>query len=467
MRPLGPALLGLSLALGARGAIGRPVGSEPSAVSGAITPAPRRGYDLERCLVLAERNFPKIQEARAKLGKKRAERVRSRSQPYDDFDASAGIALAPSVGGTSIYSRNTDVAIDSDMALAWQVGVSGAIPLFTFGKIASAWEAADANVAVGQQELAKAKQEVMLDVRRAYYGLQFARDALLLARDAERRLDKFVRSLERRVAEGEGDEIALLKMKVQRAELTARQSEARKHEATALAGLRFLTGVTEGFDIPDEPLTRLPHRLGPLARYLEAARLNRPEVNMARAGILARRAQVRMEEARAYPDVALAASWKWARAPERTDQRNPFVSDGANVLGFGVGLGLKWNLDFMSTSARLAAARAELEVARASERFALGGVGAEVEGAYAEAADAARRLEAYVDATRYAKQWLVKVQQGIDVGTFDDDDLVDPAKEYAQQRLSVMAATYDFNVSMARLALATGWDLVAGARSSR
>ncbi len=466
MRPLGPALLGLSLVLGARGAVGRPASESPPA-NGTVTPAPRRGYDLDRCLVLAERNFPKIQEARAKLGKKRAERVRSRSQPYDDFDASAGIALAPSVGGTSIYSRNTDDAIDSDMALAWQVGVSGAIPLFTFGKIASAWEAADANVAVGQQELAKAKQEVMLDVRRAYYGLQFARDALLLARDAERRLDKFVRSLERRVAEGEGDEIALLKMKVQRAELTARQSEASKHEATALAGLRFLTGVNEGFDIPDEPLTRLPHRLGPLARYLEAARLNRPEVNMARAGILARRAQVRMEEARAYPDVGLAASWKWARAPERTDQRNPFVSDGANVLGFGIGLGLKWNLDFMSMSARLAAARAELEVARASERFALGGVGAEVEGAYAEAADAARRLEAYVDATRYAKQWLVKVQQGIDVGTFDDDDLVDPAKEYAQQRLSVMAATYDFNVSMARLALVTGWDLVAGARSSR
>jgi len=466
MRRVGPALVGLALILGAGLAAGRP-GSEPRPADGATPPAPRRGYDLERCLALAERNFPKIQEARAKLGKKRAERLRSRSQPYDDFDATAGIALAPSVGGTSIYSRNTDVAIDSDMALAWQVGVSGSIPLLTFGKIANAWEAADANLTVGQQELTKAKQEVMLDVRRAYYGLQFARDALLLARDAERRIDKYVRALERRVQEGEGDEIALLKLKVQRAELTARQSEARKHEATALAGLRFLTGISEGFDIPDEPLTRLPHRLGPLARYLEAARLNRPEVNMARAGVLARRAQVRLEEARAYPDVALAASWKWARAPERADQRNPFVSDGANVLGFGVGLGLKWNLDFLSTSARLAAARADLEVARASERFALGGVGAEVEGAYAEAADAARRLDAYLEATRYAKQWLVKVQQGIDVGTYDDEDLVDPAKEYAQQRLSVMAATYDYNVAMARLALVTGWDLVAVAGPER
>jgi outer membrane protein TolC len=473
MRRLGSVLLALLAGSGLRSALAEPGsggGASAGGVDGSghaappVTIARRRGYDLDRCLALAERNFPKVQEARAKLGKRRADRFRSRVQPFDSFDATAGIALAPSVGGTSIYSRNTDVAIDSDMALAWQVGVSGAVPLLTFGKIENTWAAADAGVAVGQQEVKKAKQEVMLDVRRAYYGLQFARDALALAGQAERRIDKYVRSLERRVDDGEGDEIALLKLKVQLAELTARESEARKHEATALAGLRFLTGVAdESFDILDEPLTRIPHPLGPLTRYLEAARLNRPEVNMARAGIVARRAQVRIEAARVYPNLALAGSWKWARAPERADQRNPFVSDSANVVGFGVGLVLKWDLDFLSTSARLASAKADLEVARASERMALGGVGAEVEEAYAEAADAARRLDAYSEAVRYAKQWLVKVQQGIDVGTFDDEDLVDPAKEYAVQRLAVMAATFDYNVALARLALVTGWDQVASA----
>ncbi|MBN2193197.1 MAG: TolC family protein [Polyangiaceae bacterium] len=458
----------LSLTLAAVLAAG--VAAAESAAAGAAVSPPRtmvvsrHAYDLARCLALAERNFPKIQEARAKLTKKRAERTRSRVQPYDDFDAHAGIAFAPSALGTSFYSGDTDEAIDSDMTLAWQVGVSGAIPLWTFGKISNLWEAADANVRLGQEEVVKVKQEVMLDVRRAYYGLQFARDALSLAREAERQIDKYIRILERRVAEEDGDEVALLKLKMQRAELTARESEAHKNAAAALAGLRFLTGAGQGFDIPDEPLQRLPHPLGPLARYLEAARLHRPEVNMARAGIAARRAQVRIEEARAYPDLGLALSWKWAHAPARTDQKNPFVNDSANVLGYGAGLGLKWNLDFLSGSTRLAAARADLEVARASERFALGGVGAEVEGAYADAADAARRLDAYSEATRYAKQWLVKVQQGIDIGAYEDEDLVDPAKEYALKRLNVMAATYDYNIAMARLALVTGWDLVVGLR---
>ena len=43
--------------------------------------------------------------------------------------------------------------------------------------------------------------------------------------------------------------------------------------------------------------------------------------------------------------------------------------------------------------------------------------------ALAEAADAATRLDAYSRALGYARQWMIKVQQGIDVGTFDDEDI--------------------------------------------
>ncbi|HEY6723658.1 MAG TPA: TolC family protein, partial [Polyangiaceae bacterium] len=60
----------------------------------------------------------------------------------------------------------------------------------------------------------------------------------------------------------------------------------------------------------------------------------------------------------------------------------------------------------------------------------------------------------------YAKQWLIKVQQGIDVGVMDNEDIVDPAKEWALRRFSQMSATFDYNIAVAKLALATGWDAV-------
>jgi len=435
-----------------------------AAASALPPPAPShsRVLSLKRCLELAALNYPKVAEARARLDQKRAQLDQAYSQPYSDFTMTGGIGPAPTVRGTAVYTPDTDQALTSHMGVAWQLGVSGAIPLWTFGKITNLWDAADAQVKVGEHEIKKAQNEVKLDVRRAYYGVQLSRDALALLRDAASRIDKYLGRLEKKVDEGDGDDIQLLKLKMYRAELEARESEAMRQEAIALSGLRFLTGDGPDVDVRDEPLQQNSHHLGPLAHYLSAAQLYRPEINMARAGVRAREAQLRMERAKFFPDLALGLSFNYSAAPLVEDQRNPFVKDSANYLSYGAALVFKYKLDFLPQSARLAQANAQLEEQRATERYALGGVGTEVEQAFREAEDAARRLDAYTRATSYAKQWLVQVQEGIDVGTYEDQDVVDPAKEYATKRFLQMNATFDYNMALAKLALATGWDVVTG-----
>jgi outer membrane protein TolC len=368
----------------------------------------------------------------------------------------AGIGPAPTVRGTSLYSPDTDVTLSKNMALAWQIGIEGAVPLWTFGKLSSLWAAADAQVRVGEHEVKKARNDVRLSVHKAFYGLQLARDALALMRDASRQMERYAARLARLVAKGDGDDIELLKMRMYAADLEAKQSEVRQEERAGLGALRFLTGVKE-LDIPADPLVKVEHTLAPVATYLSAARLFRPEINMARAGVLARRAQVELEQSRLYPDIALGLSAKWARAPEVTDQTNPFVRDGGNYLYYGTALAFRWKLDFLPKAARIARAQAELQAMRATERFALGGVGLEVEKAHGEALEAERRLDALTRAAQYARRWLIKVQQGIEVGTMDDEDIVDPAKEYAFKRLARMKATYEYNLAVAQLHLATGW----------
>lgn len=436
-----------------------PAPAPPPRVSEAASRAPV--HSLRRCLELAEQNYPKIAEAKARKRQKEAQLSQAHTAPYSDWTLTGGIGPAPTVRGTSVYSPNTDAALTSNMALAWQMGIDGVVPLWTFGKISNLWDAAEAQVKVGEHEVKKEKNDVKLSVRRAFYGAQLARDSLALVREAAKQIDKHMGRLEARVASGDGDDIELLKLKMYRAELEARESEAQKQERIALSGLRFLTGVKGEIDIPDQPLARVPHTLAPLGRYLEAARLFRPEVNMARAGVLARQAQVRLEQSRYFPDLGLALSGRYARAPEVTNQVNPYVSDSANRFYYGAALALKWKLDFLPQSARVAQARAQLEEIRATERYALGGVGTEVEQAFAEATDAAKRVDAYTRAQGYARQWLIKVQQGIDVGTFDDEDIVSPAKEYALKRFSQMSAVYEYNIAIAKLSQATGWDSIA------
>jgi outer membrane protein TolC len=426
-----------------------------------LTSTNAAGYSLERCIALTLRNYPRIHEARARLGYRREQQVQSWSQPYSEFNITGGLGLAPEVRGTPVYSPDTDRALSKDMGVGWTIGIDGVVPLYTFGKISNLWDASAASVKVAEQDVAKEKNNITLDVRRAYYGVQLARDAIALMREAESRIDKYLGTLEKKVKAGDGDEVALYKLRINRADLTARHSEARQKEAIALASLKFLTGVQGDLPLPDQPLVRVRRSLSPLSTYLSAARLHRPEINMARAGLLAREAQVRLEQARYYPDVGLGVSARWSKAPGITDQTNPFVRDTINVLSYGAALVLKYKLDFMPTSARVAQAKAQLEELRATERYALGGVAVEVETAYREAEDAERRLAAYSEAAGYAKKWLILVQQGIDVGTNDEEDIVDPAKEWALKRFAVMSATFDYNVAVGKLAQATGWEAPA------
>ncbi len=421
----------------------------------------RRGYTLSQCVSMAERNYPKIAQARAKAHRYRAQLDEARSAPFSQWKAAGGVAMAPTSRGTSVYSPDTDVALKSNMGLAWRAQVSGALPLFTFGKISNLIDAAEHQVELGEEEIKKERNQVRLDVRKAYFGLQLARSSVDLLKDAAGKLDGAIEKLKPAVEAAEADEFDLFKLQTYRAEVDARTAEAQQHAAVALASLAFLTGVKTGFNVASDELKEAEHDLGPVARYLRAARIHRPEINMVRAGVRAREAQVALARARMYPDLGLGMSAGWTRAPERADQLNPYVKDEANYVTLGFGLVMRWNLDFLPAAARLEQAEAQLEETRAIERYALGGVGVEVETAYAEVVAARKREEAYGRAESIAKKWLIGVQQGIDLGTEEERALVDPAKEYAKHRFNHLNAIMDTNVAMSKLALVTGWDAIA------
>jgi outer membrane protein TolC len=444
------ALLLLAPALAAR-----PAAAEP-ADAGAERAA-RRTYGLGECLGLAEQNHPNVWAARSRLDAMRAQLDEARFLPFSQFVVTAGVGPAPTVRGNALYSPNTETSLSSSMGIGWRVGIDGLIPLYTFGKMTNGWAAAEAQVKVGEADIAKQKNQVRLDVRRAYWGLLLARDGIALLDDALSQVKKALDHLHTELEGGAGDEIDQYKLETLRFELEARRSDARRYETMALAGLRFLTGVQTGFDVPDMPLRPIDRLLLPVAQYLTAARLHRPEVNMARAGIVARQALLDLAKSRYYPDFGIAFSAAWARAPEVDDQLNPFIRDDANYLRYGAVLGLRWTLDMLPNAARVAQARAQLEELRATERYALGGVGVEVETAYAQVVDAQTRARSYEAATKTARKWLIAVQQAIDVGTREDADLVEPARQWAQQRYNYLSALLDLNMAWANLQLATGW----------
>jgi outer membrane protein TolC len=416
--------------------------------------------DLPRILEAADKNHPNITAARARLLGVRAQLDEAHRAPFGQFKMTGGVGLAPTVLGNNVFSPNTDASLTSSLGLAWRVSVDGVVPLWTFGKITNLWEAADANVHLNEATVEKERDAVRLDVRRAYFGLQLARDSALLLREVRKAVKKAVDKVSAQVDEDEADPIDLYKMQTYVAEIEVRDSEATRFSTIALAGLRFYTGIPN-LDIPDEPLRGPQHKLLSLSRYLMAAKAYRPEIMMARYGIEARTAQLEVARAQVFPDIGLGLNVGYARAPEVVNQINPFGADAANFFGYGAGIVFNWKMDFFAQSARIRYAQAQLEEVRSLERFALGGTGAEVETAYAEVVDWQKRVDAYAKAASSAKKWMIAVQQGIDIGTREDKEVMDPAKSYSSNRFAWMNATMELDMALCRLAKATGWDAIA------
>ncbi len=441
-----------------------PAPAPPPAVVATIKP---RAYDLDECLVLADRNHPNLWAARARLAFVHGQLDEAKWTPFMQASASAQFGYLPPIGGTPFYNATPYTVLYQGFGDGWQpafsFGIRWNVPLWTFGKIESVKKAAEANVRVNEWDLEKTRQQIRMDVRRAYFGLMLARDMQYIAREIIDQLDKAIRGVQAKLDKGDTtvEEADRLRLDYSRDELLARIAEAKKGEAFATAALRFLTGVQTAFDIPDEPLKRPDVQVGPVVRYLTAARLFRPEINMARAGVVARRNWLEFQRAQLFPNIGAGFFSNYSVAPSATPQTTAWIGDPFNRFGTGFGFGVEWGLDLLPKQARISQAESQLEEARALERLALGGIAVEVENAYATVVETKTREENWDRAEHRSKRWISSVQDAIDLGTKDERFLIEPLRAYVFARANHAQALMDFHVALSELARVTGWDAVA------
>jgi multidrug efflux system outer membrane protein len=426
-------------------------------------------YTLAECLALADRNFPSLWAARARLALAHAQLDEATWVPFWNWSASSTVTILGRIEGTPVYTgtgqeaRNLN-SLTSGIEPWWTVDISGQIPLYTFGKITAAKDTAKANVRLNEWDLERWRQQARMDVRKAFFGAMAARDGRYILKDVIVRLDDAIHGIDEKLRAGKGgaEEVDRIRLEYYRATVSARGGEPDKGERFAMAALRFYTGMQTAFDIPDEPLKRPDVPFAPLVRYLAAARIFRPEVNMSRAGIQVRRSQVDFARAGLFPDIGLGLGASYAIAPNADPQyTNIWANDPFNHFYAGGGLGLKWGLDFLPKIARIHEAESQLEEARATERLALGGIAVEVENAYGTAVEAENRERSWDAAEHKAKQWIVTVQDQIDLGTKQEKDLVEPLRAFVDARVSHVSALMDLNVSLSELARVSGWDAAA------
>ncbi|MBN2496593.1 MAG: TolC family protein [Deltaproteobacteria bacterium] len=342
--------------------------------------------------------------------------------------------------------------------------LEAAVPLYTFGKISEAKRAARAGVQAGEADIRRARQEVALEVRRAWYGLQLARcsasvldDGVAKIEDAEKKLLKMLEELNEEVTDRD-----LYKLRYYAAEVKKRLAQARQGQRIAEDALRFLTGepaLGAGIALAEVELELPADSRRSRQDWLDRAFAHRPELEMLESALEASRAAVEVEKSMFYPDFFLAGFLQGSYSPAHDYIANPLLNNGYTNYDAGLTLGFRVTFDLPQKLARLDKARAELRKLEAQAGQAERAVGLELDQGLADYEAALARAALMKKGHRSAKTWMRANLMSYGVGLTNTKDLLDSVAAYAQSRIELAMAVHDAVLSRDRLLAIAGEDL--------
>lgn len=365
---------------------------------------------------------------------------------------------APRARGDVVSSPDSNRSLDG-LRPFWRVDLQLTQPLYTWGRIDAAAQAADAGARARSRLVESTTGEVQLRVVQLYWGASLARRLLAVAAEVEKALDAAERHVDAALAEGDGQVLLSDRYRVAlyRAALQGRVAEARRGLELARAGLAATLGVApERLALREAPLDPSPGPPPDEPAAFAAAQRQRSDLRALDEAIAARRAEADAERAAMRPQLFLAGTLSYGQAPNRDRQTNPWVRDEFNLLAAGVAVGLRQDLGFPLLQARARKAEAEQSVLERQREALSRAVEVQVAGALADLRGARGRLVAARAALESGRALFRSAGLDFAAGVVEARSLLEGYALYVESQAGAAQAAYDLLVAEARLGQVTG-----------
>ena len=426
--------------------------------------------DLEHAIELALAHDPRIDEKQAFVRKARGLLQEAEGSEGFRYSVDSFLALSTGLdggfyeGGEDSCSSNCaprDDAYDFDDGLSLWAGLTFSIvkPLATFGRLENYQEAAQNNILIKQQDVTLQRDEVALQVVKAYYGYLTARDSRLLLEDTRKRLGGALDLVDRWLEEDSGNASLSDKYALQSGLglIDNFLAEATGLEQIAMAGLKLLTGREEDvIELADRRLQPLPLPEQSLDEWINLARENRVEFKQVAAGLSARRALVEATRADKKPIVYAGVAGSVAVAPERDTLENPHIYDPFNHAAVSPVLGMRWQWEQGAQPARVVQAQADLDALVHKASFARIGIPFQVREQYYSMQAKHKAIGSMRESSRSARRWMIASYSDFEAGLEEADDIINALQVYVLAYAEYLRAVNDFNNLVSKLKSVSG-----------
>jgi outer membrane protein TolC len=406
--------------------------------AGAVPAARSQAITLDEAVMRAQSTSEAIQIKGLAVKKARLaqQEAAATAWPHVDLEASGSYLVSPPTGytvkagslgvlplGPGVPVPATDFSIGAQPYDYFSVAATLSQPLFTWGKIRAAIDAASLQVDSAGTDLIAQKRDIEREVHRAYFGALLAQESEKVLRDLSETAAGIVADRQAALDQGTGTREGVLEAQSRKAEVDSRLVQAQQGRASALESLGMLTGLDPS---TTELATGFPAAMPALDEESLRARAQEASTDVAssriRQGQARKKLDIEKGGALLHPDLALGVSLA------ATGAQNYFVLNGRPPSSDAAG-SWAWDLiisltvkmsvfDGMESAARIGQAEQDVEAA-------------------GQALSQARKL------VRLA------VRQGVEAALKADADLSEKlaAEGYAAERLSNAQASFDNGMS--------------------
>ena len=426
-------------------------------VASAASPGQR--WTLEQCLERAIAVSPEVNEAQVeiRIAESQLAQAKAGRLPQATFTSLNGIING--AHGNAVTGR-TD---NNDIGPFTRNELEVVQPLYTFGRLSSEIRAASRGVESKRAATQNARAATIATIKELYYNLLLSRQLKALLDEVQENFTKAITTAEKRLEAGEGTitQQDILKLRIGLASVTREVYTLDRAIAVTRAALMRQLGIpfADDFDIADTGLELVTVQLQPLAYYLEQAGLQRPDIAQLEAGLAARQARVDAARSAYYPSVFLAGGVRYARAPTRESQESPFAKDDFNYFAGGAVLGLRWQLDFWMTHAKLEERLAELSQVEVQKHNATSGIALDIQQRYLEMQENQQKIDAAQTARKAVRALLATTLANFELGVGEGKDVFEGLGLYARIVSDYYTTVRDYNLAAAKLTQATGQEV--------
>jgi outer membrane protein len=425
----------------------------------ALAQPSRQGWTLRQCLERALESSPDVHETRADLPIAESQLAQAKSGRLPQINLTMFTGLVNGVEGEGFDAR-----VDNSKLGPFLRGNLEVIqPLYTFGRLRNEIRAAMQGVASKHAATEKARDAVIAAVKELYYNLLFSRQIKDLLSESQANFAKALDTAEQRFEADEANvtQEDILRLRIGLAGVSKEIFTLERAIAVSREALRRQLGLPpeSAFDIVETRLTPVELRLQPLASYLEQVDQLRPEIAQLEAGLEAQKARLQAARSAYYPTIFVAGAVAGAVAPVRQRERSPFVTDNFNFFDAGAALGLRWQLDFWMTRAKVAERQAEVAKVEVQKENAETGIDLDLRRRYLEVQENQHKLAPAQTAHKAARALMLTGLANFTLGIGEGADVFRFVGLYTQMASDYYTVIRDLNIAAARLSQAAGQEV--------